>query len=133
MAFLDTLGELAKNLGDKAGDAIELTKLSSKITSEEKAIGEAYKQIGEVYYKKYKDGETLGEDVLPLCTEIDSRNTIIAETRAEIESKKTEQVVAETTADPVTQDEQPATKFCTGCGSPLPAGVAFCSKCGTKS
>jgi hypothetical protein len=31
MAFLDKLGEMAHNIGDKTTDAIETTKLNSKI------------------------------------------------------------------------------------------------------
>ena len=38
MAFLDKLGSLAKNLGDKTNEAIAMSKLNGKITSE-KALG----------------------------------------------------------------------------------------------
>ena len=34
MAFLDKLGSLAKNLGDKTNEAIAMSKLNGKITSE---------------------------------------------------------------------------------------------------
>lgn len=39
MAFLDKLGSLAKNLGDKTNEAIAMSKLNGKITSE-KALAE---------------------------------------------------------------------------------------------
>ena len=40
MAFLDKLGDIARNIGDKTTDAIETTKLNSKINGERAAIAE---------------------------------------------------------------------------------------------
>lgn len=50
MAFFDKLGGLAKNIGDKTSDAIEINKLNSRINSEKAAAGEEMKKIGEFYY-----------------------------------------------------------------------------------
>jgi len=40
MAFFDKLNQVAKNIGDKTNDAIETTKLSSKINAEKSAAAE---------------------------------------------------------------------------------------------
>jgi len=53
MAFLDKIGNVAKNIGDKASETIETTKMNSKINSEKTAIAECLRQIGEIYYQKY--------------------------------------------------------------------------------
>ena len=51
MAFLDKLGSLAKNLGDKTNEAIVMSKLNGKITSE-KALAETELRIIEVQIGK---------------------------------------------------------------------------------
>ena len=38
MSFLNKINEFAKTASDKTGDMIEITKLSAKISSEEKNI-----------------------------------------------------------------------------------------------
>lgn len=58
MAFFDKLNDLAKNVSDKANDAIETTKLNNKINAEKAAIAEDFKKIGEYYYAKHATGET---------------------------------------------------------------------------
>ena len=56
MAFFDKLGGLAKTIGDKTADAIEINKLSSRINSEKAAAGEEMKKIGEFYYGSFAVG-----------------------------------------------------------------------------
>ena len=46
MAFFDKLNQMAKNIGDKTSDAIETSKLNSKINAETTAAGEDLKKIG---------------------------------------------------------------------------------------
>ena len=53
MAFFDKLNQVAKNLGDKTTDAIETTKLNTKIHTERNAAAEEFKKIGEYYYNVY--------------------------------------------------------------------------------
>ena len=56
MAFFDKLGGLAKTIGDKTADAIEINKLSSRINSEKAAGGEEMKKIGVFYYGSFAVG-----------------------------------------------------------------------------
>ena len=56
MALLDKLTDAAATFGDKASDAIETTKLKSKINSEKKAIELELARIGRIYYEKMKSG-----------------------------------------------------------------------------
>jgi len=121
MAFLDKLNDIAKNIGDLAGETIGTAKLNAKINSEEKAIEGVYKQIGEYYYQKYQSGEILSEDAAALCAEIDAHNAVISEAKAELESIKAaeETAVAES-------------GVCPSCGKANAAGTKFCQECGTK-
>jgi len=88
MAFLDKLGSAARNIGDKAGSAVEVTKLKGKIKDEEKAIAECVRQIGEFIYAQHKADEALPEQAAALCAQIDGHNAAIDETKAEIERIK---------------------------------------------
>ena len=74
MALLDKLTDAAATFGDKASDAIETTKLKSKINSEKKAIGR-------IYYEKMKSGELkLTEEAEEISRRVDSHYEVIAET-----------------------------------------------------
>ena len=44
MALFDKLNQVAKNLGDKTTDAIETTKLNTKIHTERNAAAEEFKK-----------------------------------------------------------------------------------------
>ena len=48
MAFFDKLNSIAKNVGDKTGDAIEMAKINARIASERGAMNDIYRQLGEV-------------------------------------------------------------------------------------
>jgi len=128
MAFFDKLNEVAKNIGDKAGEAIETTKLNSKINSEKNAIDGKYKKIGEFYYQQYQAGENLPEEAAAFCAEIDAHNAAIADAKAEIERIKTENAAAAPPPAAPTSGET----FCPACGKANQSGTKFCAECGEK-
>lgn len=156
MAFFDKLNDLAKNVGDKANDAIETTKLNNKINTEKAAIAEEYKKIGEHYYTKYTAGETVDTEINEFIASIDSHKTVIMEVEMQIRALKQE---ATTPPAPVAavgnivcpacgKQNGPGTKFCCECGGKLEAkapprscpscravvgeGINFCNECGTR-
>ena len=158
MAFLDKIGGLAKNIGDKASDTIETTKLNAKINSEKSAINDCFKQIGEIFYQKYAETKQCDPDIAELCASIDERNQNIATAQNEIEKlKKSDEASAfSTPASDSTEGiacvecgatNLPGTKFCSecgnkldtpsvkgcpDCGAELPVGAKFCGECGYK-
>lgn len=86
MSFLDKLTDAASTLGDKANDAIEITKLKSKINSEKKAAELEMAQIGRIYYEKMKAGQiTLDDDVMEICGRIDAHYKVIEDTEKTLE------------------------------------------------
>ena len=117
MAFYDKFNSMMKNVGEKANEAIEITKLNAKISTERNAVGEDYKKIGEHYYGKYASGQPIDAEIAELLTSVDAHNTAIKEAEAQIQSLKSEpaEVVV-----------------CPSCGKPNPAGTNFCSACGSK-
>jgi uncharacterized protein YgfB (UPF0149 family) len=74
MALFDKITDAAKTAGDRASDAIELTKLKNKISSEKKEIDIEYAKIGKIYYDKAKAGEELEQDAMDICERIDAHN-----------------------------------------------------------
>ena len=67
MDFLDKIGNIAKNIGDRTNDAIEITKLNAKISSEKNAAAEELNKIGDFYYKKLmmKPGRRRKTEIIP--------------------------------------------------------------------
>lgn len=55
MDFLDKIGNIAKNIGDRTNDAIEITKLNAKISSEKNAAAEELNKIGDFIIKNLQE------------------------------------------------------------------------------
>jgi membrane protease subunit (stomatin/prohibitin family) len=137
MAFFDKLGDIARNIGDKATDAIETTKLNNKISAEKTAIAEFMRQIGEYYYGKHQAGESDDPGAAELYAAIDGHNRTIADTQAEIARIQAEneaqsaqaQTAAVPTAAPAPASDSIA---CPSCGKINAPGTKFCCECGGK-
>ena len=122
MAFFDKLNQVAKNIGDRTTDAIETTKLNSKIASEKLAANEELLKIGQHYYDLYLNGQA-EEGILEYCQAAKVHLDTAAQLQAEIDRIKTESAAPAAHTGGVT---------CPGCGAALPAGTKFCNNCGSK-
>lgn len=125
MAFFDKLSEMAKNVGDKTGDMIEVSKLNSQISDAEKRIVEKKKEIGEYCWGQYIANIQLDPEVAKLCAAIKEDEAFIAKTHAEIQSIKADKAAA-----PVVVEA--GLLRCQSCGASNPEGTGFCQSCGTK-
>lgn len=160
MAFLDKLNQVAKNIGDKTTDAIETTKLNSKINAERSAATEDLKKIGEHYYNLFAANGEAAPEVLEFCQSAKAHYDAAAEAQAEIERIKAENEAEKAAPAPAApagaacpscgKQNAPGTKFCQncgmkletpvqpqerkcpGCGATVAPGVKFCSECGAK-
>lgn len=127
MALFDKLSGIAKNIGDKATDAIEMTKLNSKIGAEKTAINECLRQIGDYYFKKHQAGEPDDPGVADMLAAIDDHNRVIADTQDEIARMQ----AANASQSQGAQNIRAAGEItCTSCGTSNPQGTKFCSQCG---
>lgn len=93
MAIFDKIGSMAKNVtekvSEKATDAIELTKLNTRVSDENKRIAQSHGQLGEIIFQKYLNGEELSEEVIKICDSIKESKSKIAELQEEIKKVKT--------------------------------------------
>ena len=99
MGFFDQLGDVAKNLGaaagdlakqvsDKTNDALEISKLNSKIAAEKVEIEKEKKKISEALFDKFAKGEEVPEEIKEFCENIKTRFQNIDGLNAEIENVK---------------------------------------------
>jgi len=88
MTFLDKLSSIAKDVGEKAGDAVEITKLKAKVGKEKDMIEDKLKKIGDFYHEKFTSGEEIDDSIESLCKEINEHNKAIEELQAQIAARK---------------------------------------------
>ncbi len=115
MGFFDTVVDTVTNagreVGDKAKELAETTKIKNEIAAEKRKIKEEYEKIGRLYVKEFKDRPN------PLFVE--SVNKIAA----------SEKLIADKEAE---LDDAKVFKVCPNCGAGMSAESKFCSKCGQE-
>lgn len=162
MAFFDKLNDFAKNVGDKTKEAMETSKLNTKIRTEKAAIDTAYKKIGVYFYEKHIAGIAQDEEAEEFFAAIDASNAAIIELEVEIARIKAEKEAASKApaqeafsgiaCPKCGKHNAHGTKFCGGCGAIIepelpkkatgfachacgvqnPSGTKFCGGCGAK-
>ncbi len=120
MAFLDKINDFAKTATEKTNNAIETTKLSAKIDSEQRTLNDIIRKIGEYYVAKMDSGEVLDEEVMSIYEGVKTSRNTIAELKSEVESLKTPKVT----------ENSYKIKFCPYCGKQLEVSAKFCLNCG---
>jgi len=118
MAFMNKLGDLAKNIGEKTSDAFETTKFSAKIALEKNAVKDELEQIGKFYYDLYTQGGEVAPEVLEWCKQAKVHYDKIAEYEEE--------------KGRIKEENLPAKKQCPVCGIEVAADTKFCPVCGQK-
>lgn len=123
MDFMDKVNDIAKKVGDKATELVELGKLNVKVQSETAEVEALQKKIGEICFGKYRAGDELDPEIENICISIEKHKRSIAETQRTIHKMK------ETPADPI---DMAAMGYCPYCGAELVKEARFCPKCGQK-
>lgn len=126
MAFFDKLGDIAKNIGDKTGDAIETTKINTEIASKKREVSLLKQKIGVFYYDKYKNGESIDPEALEYFVEVDALMLQVNDLQREIDMIK-----GENEAKAMSKSTDLGIK-CSNCGRVNEVGKKFCSDCGSK-
>ena len=77
MAIKEKLANIAREAKERAGEAVETSKLRSKVRKEEAAIKALLLSIGELYYDQFTEGRELNEDTVIKCKEIEMHHANI--------------------------------------------------------
>lgn len=127
MSVLEKINAMAKNVSEKATDAIETTKLNNKIAEENRKIVDYKREIGEAIWQKFELGEEVPAEVKEFCENIEACKMAIDESSMEVQKIKDEQGITE--EEPA---EALAKVMCPVCGSENIEGTKFCGECGAK-
>jgi RNA polymerase subunit RPABC4/transcription elongation factor Spt4 len=159
MAIFDKISNMAKSTLDKTSEMLEITKLNTRISTENGKITAAKTRMGEYCWNQFINGAALDAELTEICAEIQTILANIDSLNAEIQALKEAKAAPVSTASTAPQGGKPCpscgnpvapgTKFCPSCGSPVPsaapaaracpscgaqvaADTHFCSECGTK-
>ncbi len=125
MSFFDTLNRLVQSIGDKAGDAVENSRLASGIAAEHAAAAEALKKVGEHYYAVFVCGGEVAAEAEAFCRNAQAHYEAAAGMQVELDrlraAAEARQAVASVASGPI----------CPSCGTPCSPGMKFCRECGT--
>ena len=130
MSFLDKLGGIAKNIGDKTGEMLAVNKLNSKIHAEQQAAAEELRKIGEYYYNLFLSGGQTAPEIAEFCQSAKSHYDEAAQAQAEIGRILAEAEAAKAAQTAAQPPAAPDGTVCPSCGASAAPGVKFCPECG---
>lgn len=114
MAFFDDIGKKISQAGQttvqKTKDAVDVARLNSAISDEEKKLNEAYAALGRLYVAKHADDAE--EDFVAMIAAVKESEGKIADCKQQIKDIK-------------------GVSICEKCGGEIPLGNVFCGTCGT--
>lgn len=113
MAFFDsmkeTLTSAGRDVSQKAKEVSGIAKLKMDIKSKEDALNREYIALGKQYYEMNKEGDVMEQGIANVSTLLNE----IAELQKQVLTMQ-------------------GACACPQCGSTLPAGTVFCSRCGAN-
>ncbi|GAA0728896.1 hypothetical protein GCM10008905_28250 [Clostridium malenominatum] len=86
--IVKTVGEGAATVAKKSGEIVEISKLNLSVSTEKNNIEKLYREIGEMVFEKYANGEAVDLDLEKPCKEIENSNNNIKEIKEKIEDIK---------------------------------------------
>ena len=88
MDLMDKVNDIARMVGDKASELVEIGKLNLKINQENAAVESLQKQIGEIAFGKFRSGDELDPEIEELCIKIEKHKRSMAETQRNLNRMK---------------------------------------------
>lgn len=125
MEIKEKVNEIAKLVGDKASEMMEIGKLNAKVYSENGEVDALKKQLGEICFGKYRAGDELDPEIEEICIRIEKHKRNIAEIQRTLAKMKNTQKNSGTI-------DMTAAGFCPYCGMELVKNARFCAGCGKE-
>ena len=79
-----TLGQAARQLGEKSEELLEAGKINIEIFKQQDAVRKLQRRIGEQVSARYYEGQRYDEQINALCAEIQARNKSIDELKQKL-------------------------------------------------
>lgn len=110
MAFMEKIGNVAKNIGEKASDAMEMAKIEAKQKTADTAYKEAIRKIGEYYCAVYRAGGQIAPEIVQTVKEAVENYDIVIEQQKIIDRIYQEKELERMAAKEAKKEEKLAAK-----------------------
>ena len=122
MPLFDKLGDIARNVTDKAAEAVGAGKIAVDIKTQQLKINELLAKAGSYYYELHLKGVQLDPSVEVIFAQIDDLNDNIEALQAEKNAFKSS----------YSSGASGGALYCENCGARLQPGANFCDNCGMR-
>ena len=122
MDLFEKIGSMAKAAANSAGDAIETTKINSKIGDEQNKIRSIKVELGDFIWQRYTEGMDIGVEEMEFCQRIEACQQQINEYNAQLNALRPKE--EKTEQKPIVET------LCASCEKPIHPGSTFCPFCG---
>ena len=110
MAFMEKLGNMAKTIGEKAGDMIEMNDLESTLSTATTAYTDSIRKIGEYYCEVYRTGGAVAPEIEEVIRNAVERYETMISTQKEINRINEEKAAKKAEAKEAKKEEKAAAK-----------------------
>lgn len=107
----NTLKKTAETVEKKTNEFIGIQKLRSRITACERKTERDFRDLGEIVFRRFVDGEAMDGEISDICDEILELQKELAGYREQLAAKRGQSI-------------------CPACGAHIPKEAAFCMHCG---
>ncbi len=107
----NTLKKTAETVEKKTNEFIGIQKLRSRITACERKTERDFRDLGEIVFRRFVDGEAMDGEISDICDEILELQKELAGYRERLAAKRGQSI-------------------CPACGAHIPKEAAFCMHCG---
>ena len=134
MSFMGRLSNMARTVGEKGSEMVEISKLNLRINETKTKITGLKTQMGEYYWARFAEGSALDPEVMELCEGIKAELAAIDEMEKEIARLRGTAGAEGAVAAPVAAAPAPVANSipCPVCGAAVPEGRKFCGECGAS-
>ncbi|NLU37150.1 MAG: hypothetical protein GXX01_09090 [Clostridiales bacterium] len=101
-----TLGQAARQLGEKSEELLEAGKINIEIFKQQDAVRKLQRRIGEQVSARYYEGQRYDEQINALCAEIQARNKSIDELKQKLSDLRKAEKPADRQPDEALSQEQ---------------------------